>query len=96
MAIHFRIFYILLFYTLVRLRRERCGYGVAVEVEGDGAVEVGAVDVDSGGLRGGRGRRALGRPKEVWKPTEITAKFGLHGCQNFWRGGCGAAVMAYF
>ena len=27
------------------------GYGVAVQVEGDGAVEIGAVDVDSGRLQ---------------------------------------------
>jgi hypothetical protein len=68
---------------------------VAVEVEGDGAVEVGAVDVDSGvlqaledvGLRQAEGISEADRDYgEPW----------VDRLQDFWRGGCGAAVMSYF
>ena len=37
---------------LLDKRQRRCD-GVAIEVEGDGAVEIRAVDVDSGGLQAG-------------------------------------------
>ena len=49
---------------------------MAIEVAGDGAVEIGAVDVDSGGLQAGE-TSALGSPNEARNPTEITAKAGF-------------------
>jgi hypothetical protein len=49
---------------------------VAVEVEGDGSIEIGAVDA---GSRGGRRARTSvrGRPNEFLDPTEMMANWGL-------------------
>ena len=74
---------------------QRGGDGVAVEVEGDGTVEIGAVDVNSGRLQP---RQDIGFGKTE-RGSEAKRDHGIgrpHGGQDFWSGRCGAAVMAHF
>ena len=68
---------------------------MAVEVEGDGAVEVGAVDADTGGLQAAENVR-LGQAEGIAVSDGDDGEAGRDGIQNFWRGGRGAAVVTYF
>ena len=81
--------------TRLRHSRKRWSDGAAVEVEGDGTVEIGAVDMDSRGLETGEnvGFRQAEGCVEAHRNHRVD---GLYGCEEFWRGGCGAAVMADF
>lgn len=66
-----------------------------VEVEGDEAVEVGAVDMDSGGFEAGE-NVGFGQAVGCVEADGDHGESGFRCRQNFRRGGCGAAVMAYF
>ena len=64
-----------------------------VEIESYGAVQIGAVDVDSSGLQAGEDI-GLGQAKRGVEADRDYGEGWLHRLENLWSGGRGAAVMA--
>jgi hypothetical protein len=67
---------------------------VAVQVKGYSAVDVSAVDVDSGDLQALEDVES-GKAERGSEATRDDSEAGLHGLQNLRSGGCRAAVMSY-
>ena len=77
------------FSVLLKSRKPR-GDGVAVEIESDGSVEIGAVDVDSGGLQALQdlGLREAERGSEADRDHGETWLYGLPEFPAWWRWRC--------
>ena len=69
-------------------------YAVAVQVETHGAVDVSAVDMGAGCLQALQDVRS-GKAELGSEATRDDGETWLHGLQNLWGGGCGAAVMSH-